>query len=332
MPTYPGTVKSFTSKVDQIDTVFAAHVNALQDEVTAIETILGPNPQGAATTVAARLSGLETGTVGIANPQTVTGAKTFSGPAVFGGTLRAGAGTMTGIGSTTHGFQIGADSSANFAFSGGFMQARNNGTPVDLTVQPYGGRLLVGTSPVWTGANQGPGSGMNADLVDGKQAAEFAPVLHKHPANFVKLTRSTALTVPNNVWTPVVFNTENVNYKDSGSDMYTMSNGHFITPPAVGPALYYLEFRCFFVNNSTGNRGVQFLDSNSAVIDRVLVDAGASGVDFVSLSGMYYYPGTSGFFITVQVYQSSGASLQVQANSTTTNFAVTWATLVRTSP
>lgn len=38
---YPGAVKSFVSKTDLIDTVYAEHVNSLQDEVNSIEATLG---------------------------------------------------------------------------------------------------------------------------------------------------------------------------------------------------------------------------------------------------------------------------------------------------
>lgn len=38
---YPTTVKSFTTKVDFTDTVLAAHVNTLQEEVVAVQTELG---------------------------------------------------------------------------------------------------------------------------------------------------------------------------------------------------------------------------------------------------------------------------------------------------
>lgn len=38
---YPSSVKSFTTKIDFTDTVLAAHVNDLQDEVNAIQTTLG---------------------------------------------------------------------------------------------------------------------------------------------------------------------------------------------------------------------------------------------------------------------------------------------------
>lgn len=38
---YPGSIKSFTTKVNNVDTVDASHINDLQDEVVAIETALG---------------------------------------------------------------------------------------------------------------------------------------------------------------------------------------------------------------------------------------------------------------------------------------------------
>lgn len=38
---YPASVKSFTTKVDFTDTVLAAHVNDLQDEVISIESTVG---------------------------------------------------------------------------------------------------------------------------------------------------------------------------------------------------------------------------------------------------------------------------------------------------
>lgn len=38
---YPASVKSFTTKVDFTDTVLAAHVNDLQDEVNSIEATIG---------------------------------------------------------------------------------------------------------------------------------------------------------------------------------------------------------------------------------------------------------------------------------------------------
>jgi len=38
---YPTSIRTFTNKVDLVDTVLADHVNALQDEVRALELVLG---------------------------------------------------------------------------------------------------------------------------------------------------------------------------------------------------------------------------------------------------------------------------------------------------
>ena len=71
---YPGSIRTFTTKANTVDTIDASHPNLLQDEVTAIESILGINPNisttgsGAYTNVAtswnnvsSRLANLENG-------------------------------------------------------------------------------------------------------------------------------------------------------------------------------------------------------------------------------------------------------------------------------
>lgn len=57
---YPGATPSFTTKQDQIDVNYAAHVNRLQDEVRAIAVELGPHPRGTAASVRARLDAIDT--------------------------------------------------------------------------------------------------------------------------------------------------------------------------------------------------------------------------------------------------------------------------------
>ena len=69
MAVYPSNIKQFTTKTDLVDTVDASDVDALQDEVTAIQRALGINPMVANTnngtvpfpSVAARLDALESG-------------------------------------------------------------------------------------------------------------------------------------------------------------------------------------------------------------------------------------------------------------------------------
>ncbi|CAL4868216.1 hypothetical protein MMA231_02491 [Asticcacaulis sp. MM231] len=52
--------------------------------------------------------------------------------------------------------------------------ARLGYTPANAAGQNFGGSLAVGGSPVWFAGNDGAGSGLDADLLDGKDAAAFA--------------------------------------------------------------------------------------------------------------------------------------------------------------
>lgn len=103
---YPGSIKSFTIKVNNTDIIDAAHPNTLQDEVVAIETTLGTNPAlGTSnlstatydnngtlfTNVSARIANIEKGVVGDTHTQylkktggTVTGTVTMSGATITG--------------------------------------------------------------------------------------------------------------------------------------------------------------------------------------------------------------------------------------------------------
>jgi hypothetical protein len=98
---YPATIKSFTTKVDVRDIIYAADPNDLQNEVVAVQTILGVTPSlsttpsasgtfnASATTfasVSARLANIETGIVADTHTQylkkvdaSVTTASTSSG-------------------------------------------------------------------------------------------------------------------------------------------------------------------------------------------------------------------------------------------------------------
>lgn len=77
MSTYPAGVDTFTTHTDGPNSViYAAHVNALQDAVVAIEETLGANPQGGAGTVADRLAGAQlltaTAETALSSPRAVT--------------------------------------------------------------------------------------------------------------------------------------------------------------------------------------------------------------------------------------------------------------------
>ena len=56
---YPGNIDSYTDKVNNQDTIIAAHVNNLQDAIVAIETELGTNPSGEHDTVKEYIESVE---------------------------------------------------------------------------------------------------------------------------------------------------------------------------------------------------------------------------------------------------------------------------------
>lgn len=81
---YPGTVREFQNKQNTTDIIDASHPNLLQDEMTAVQTTLGANPQVSTTptgtftsvttdfgTVTARLANIERGIVGDTHSQYV---------------------------------------------------------------------------------------------------------------------------------------------------------------------------------------------------------------------------------------------------------------------
>jgi hypothetical protein len=57
---YPASLKVFSAKADG-ETIFGAHMNEVQEEIAALQSILGIAPQGAAASVKLRIAALETG-------------------------------------------------------------------------------------------------------------------------------------------------------------------------------------------------------------------------------------------------------------------------------
>lgn len=113
--TYPSSVRSFTTKVNNIDIIDAAHPNVIQEEVVAIESTLGVNPQissglsgsyvSASTTfdsVSARLDNIEKGITGDTHAQYV---KVAGGSTVINTAAATVALTVQGAASQTANLQ-----------------------------------------------------------------------------------------------------------------------------------------------------------------------------------------------------------------------------------
>lgn len=79
---YPGSIRSFTTKANNVDVIDASHPNLIQEEVVAIQSTLGTNPATSSTgsgvyvststafaTVKARLDNIENGVLGDVHTQ-----------------------------------------------------------------------------------------------------------------------------------------------------------------------------------------------------------------------------------------------------------------------
>ncbi len=116
-PVFPGSVKTFTTKQDGIDTVVASHVNTLQDEVVGLQTHVGvsselpslnlPSTSGTGAAVANRISPqinglkqwadhLDTYKAPLLSP-TFTGTVTLPSTTVIGGITNTELGYLDGV-------------------------------------------------------------------------------------------------------------------------------------------------------------------------------------------------------------------------------------------
>lgn len=171
---YPGTIKQFTTKEDG-EVIYGAHANEWQNEIVGIQTTLGRNPQTPAlalptlpptpNTVSDRIGNIESSAVWTAGNQTIAGNKEFTS------LLTASGGELV-KGQFEHrpaatGYKVVGDASG--------WQGRDtvSGAVADLPLQPNGGMLRRAGNLVWDAGNDGPGSGLDADTLDGMHASAF---------------------------------------------------------------------------------------------------------------------------------------------------------------
>lgn len=78
--------------------------------------------------------------------------------------------------STAHGFQVGASDAPNIAMDGNEIMSRNNGATNTLHINLDGGAVTVNGGLIWHTSNDGAGSGLDADLLDGLHASDFIQI------------------------------------------------------------------------------------------------------------------------------------------------------------
>lgn len=274
---YPNAVKAFSSKIDTIDTVYADHINSVQTEVTAIESVLGPNPQGQYQTVSARIGAVESSSLG----EVIPNRRTFSGDRVtVNNILRVDndpAGKITGTNSLNHPVQVGPSGAGNLIMDAGAIQARSNDAPADLHLQPFGGDVYAGPGKVWTANNQGAGSGLDADTVDGKQASDFALAGHSHVKDVLEVRGTAPKTGGFRNWTTVHY--DQVTRQTGPGLTYDSATGEFVIPRTSGLGVYVLQvsfavrtinswYYWYYYHYYTPTFALRIIDNTDTVIDR----------------------------------------------------------------
>jgi hypothetical protein len=172
---YPGTIAAFTVKEDG-EVIYGAHANSWQNEIVATQQIVGrnphqlavPNPSNPATppaTVSDRIGLLERTTVYTSGAQRIGGAKEMLDPfTVDSGQVLSG----------DFDFRPNGGQYRVLASNSGIQGRNGAGTAdADLLFQPGGGILRRHGYKVWDEGNDGPGSGLDADTLDGFQAGDF---------------------------------------------------------------------------------------------------------------------------------------------------------------
>lgn len=124
----------------------------------------------------------------------------------------------------------------------------------------------------------------------------------------VKVNRTSAQSIPDNTWTPVVWNNQIGdigNWWTSGTNLVVPSD----FPAGVTDYLAILPLIAKFDVNATGNRGARTL-LNGSVVDQITLSAAAGDPTVISFtSTMSTIAQTD--IITMEVFQTSGGALDL---------------------
>ncbi|HWJ69128.1 MAG TPA: hypothetical protein VNS79_03650 [Sphingobium sp.] len=84
--------------------------------------------------------------------------------------------TDASLESVNHALQVGPDSGACLLLDNNEIMCRNNGEPGPLYINNDGGLVEINGGKAWHAGNDGAGSGLDADLLDGLHGSAFAKV------------------------------------------------------------------------------------------------------------------------------------------------------------
>jgi hypothetical protein len=148
------------------------------------------------------------------------------------------------------------------------------------------------------------GQVVTAAQLNGSPGGTWGPFVLGRPD--VRVRQTVAQSIPNNTWTDLAFDTEDVD-----PDLWhsTVTNTARLTPQTAG-RISLIGAGVAFAGNVTGRRGVRWALNGSPLNGTdVLVPAGSSGTFAVGARGDRVDVNGSTDYLTVQVYQDSGGAL-----------------------
>lgn len=294
---YPGSVKVFTTKVDAVDVVDASDINAVQDEVRALENILGvnpavstsPSPSGSFTTtsvsyatLADRLANIETGIVSDAHSQylRVTGGGVIipANASTIGVVIKAAGAQVANL------FELRDNTNAVKAFISSAFDASFNGALVVGNGASITGNVTVsGTVTAKDTSLSAAAVGsvpLTLRLLPGATGDAF-DVRDSNNAVLASIDNTGTLHVPNLVVTGST--TSGTTLYSSAIDVSTATSTAAATGTGLGDKIMMYAAKAGFGMQS--NRVVAYVDTGMAFSVRPTSGTGAksSGTDAVTL-------------------------------------------------
>ena len=175
-------------------------------------------------------------------------------------------------------------------------------------------------------AEDGPGTGLNADLLDGEHASAFADAVHTHDDRYyteseiaakdpeqVRAYLSSAKSVPSASVTGITCSSEE---RDDWGGHSSGSNR--INDAQAG--YYWVQAQAVFQSNTGGYRQIQIKRNGSIVaVHRLPPVSGDTTI--VQVGTMLYLDGTD--YCDFEVYQDSGSTLTLTAGNSNTWISMT---------
>lgn len=129
-----------------------------------------------------------------------------------------------------------------------------------------------------------------------------------------RVYNSAAISIPDNVWTALTFDTERFDLYDNAASTFhsTGANTDRITIPAGLGGYYLIGGHVEFAANTTNRRGIRIVHSVGTTV--IASDEQEATANDMGLSIMTLYPLAAGEYVTIQVLQNSGGALNAKAS------------------